>query len=57
MPVYAVPLTAVVCPENATRPALLMAGPTAVPGLPDLIVCRPELADAIVAFVRTHGTD
>ncbi len=25
--------------------------------LPDLIVCRPELADAIVAFVRAHGTD
>ena len=25
--------------------------------LPDLIVCRPELADAIVEFVRTHGTD
>ncbi|WP_426241922.1 3'(2'),5'-bisphosphate nucleotidase CysQ [Nocardioides sp. LHG3406-4] len=25
--------------------------------LPDLIVCRPELADAIVGFVRTHGTD
>ena len=25
--------------------------------LPDLIVCRPDLADAIVEFVRTHGTD
>ncbi|QBR94378.1 3'(2'),5'-bisphosphate nucleotidase CysQ [Nocardioides euryhalodurans] len=25
--------------------------------LPDLIVCRPELADQIVAFVRRHGTD
>lgn len=25
--------------------------------LPDLIVCRPELAEAIVAFVRRHGTD
>jgi 3'(2'), 5'-bisphosphate nucleotidase len=25
--------------------------------LPDLIVCRPELADDIVAFVRSHGTD
>ena len=25
--------------------------------LPDLIVCRPELADQIVAFVRKHGTD
>ena len=25
--------------------------------LPDLIVCRPELADAIVDFVRRHGTD
>jgi 3'(2'), 5'-bisphosphate nucleotidase len=25
--------------------------------LPDLIVCRPELADPIVAFVRRHGTD
>ena len=24
--------------------------------LPDLIVCRPELADQIVAFVRRHGT-
>jgi 3'(2'), 5'-bisphosphate nucleotidase len=24
--------------------------------LPDLIVCRPELAEAIVAFVRRHGT-
>jgi 3'(2'), 5'-bisphosphate nucleotidase len=23
--------------------------------LPDLIVCRPELADRIVAFVKTHG--
>ena len=25
--------------------------------LPDLIVCRPELADRIVDFVRRHGTD
>ncbi len=25
--------------------------------LPDLIVCRPELADTIVDFVRRHGTD
>lgn len=25
--------------------------------LPDLIVCRPELAERIVAFVRAHGTD
>ncbi len=25
--------------------------------LPDLIVCRPELADRIVEFVRRHGTD
>jgi len=25
--------------------------------LPDLIVCRPELADPIVEFVRRHGTD
>lgn len=25
--------------------------------LPDLIVCRPELADQILAFVREHGTD
>ena len=25
--------------------------------LPDLIVCRPELAEQIVAFVRKHGTD
>ncbi len=25
--------------------------------LPDLIVCRPELADTIVEFVRRHGTD
>ena len=25
--------------------------------LPDLIVCRPELADQIVDFVRRHGTD
>lgn len=24
--------------------------------LPDLIVCRPELAESIVAFVRRHGT-
>ena len=26
------------------------------PSLPDLIVCRPELAEAIVAFVQRHGT-
>ena len=25
--------------------------------LPDLIVCRPELAEEIIAFVRRHGTD
>ena len=25
--------------------------------LPDLIVCRPELAEAIIDFVRRHGTD
>ena len=25
--------------------------------LPDLIVCRPELAEQIIAFVRAHGTD
>ncbi len=25
--------------------------------LPDLIVCRTELAESIVAFVRAHGTD
>lgn len=25
--------------------------------LPDLIVCRPELAERIVAFVKAHGTD
>ena len=25
--------------------------------LPDLIVCRPELAEQIIAFVRSHGTD
>lgn len=25
--------------------------------LPDLIVCRPELAEVIVDFVRRHGTD
>lgn len=25
--------------------------------LPDLIVCRPELADQIVEFVRRHGTE
>jgi 3'(2'), 5'-bisphosphate nucleotidase len=25
--------------------------------LPDLIVCRPELADRIVEFVRSHGLD
>ena len=25
--------------------------------LPDLVVCRPELAERILAFVRDHGTD
>ena len=25
--------------------------------LPDLVVCRPELADVILSFVRRHGTD
>lgn len=25
--------------------------------LPDLIVCRPELAEPILAFIRRHGTD
>jgi 3'(2'), 5'-bisphosphate nucleotidase len=25
--------------------------------LPDLIVCRPELSEAIISFVRRHGTD
>ena len=25
--------------------------------LPDLIVCRPELADVILAFIAEHGTD
>ena len=25
--------------------------------LPDLIVCRPELAEPILAFIREHGTD
>jgi 3'(2'), 5'-bisphosphate nucleotidase len=25
--------------------------------LPDLVVCRPELAEQILAFVREHGTD
>lgn len=25
--------------------------------LPDLIVCRPELAEQILAFVKAHGTD
>jgi 3'(2'), 5'-bisphosphate nucleotidase len=25
--------------------------------LPDLVVCRPELADPILAFLREHGTD
>jgi 3'(2'), 5'-bisphosphate nucleotidase len=25
--------------------------------LPDLVVCRPELAEAILAFIRQHGTD
>ena len=25
--------------------------------LPDLVVCRPELAEQILAFVRRHGTD
>jgi 3'(2'), 5'-bisphosphate nucleotidase len=27
------------------------------PRLPDLVVCRPELADGILAFVREHGSD
>ena len=25
--------------------------------LPDLIICRPDLADQVLAFVREHGTD
>ncbi len=25
--------------------------------LPDLVVCRPELAEPILAFIREHGTD
>ncbi|MDN5743837.1 MAG: 3'(2'),5'-bisphosphate nucleotidase CysQ, partial [Nocardioidaceae bacterium] len=25
--------------------------------LPDVIVCRPELAEGIVAFIAAHGTD
>ena len=25
--------------------------------LPDLIVCRPEISEAIISFVRRHGTD
>jgi 3'(2'), 5'-bisphosphate nucleotidase len=25
--------------------------------LPDLVVCRPELSEAILDFVRRHGTD
>ena len=25
--------------------------------LPDLVVCRPELAEQILDFIRTHGTD
>jgi 3'(2'), 5'-bisphosphate nucleotidase len=25
--------------------------------LPDLLVCRPELAEPILAFLREHGTD
>jgi 3'(2'), 5'-bisphosphate nucleotidase len=25
--------------------------------LPDLVVCRPELADVVLEFVRRHGTD
>ncbi len=25
--------------------------------LPDLVVCRPELAEPILAFIRRHGTD
>jgi 3'(2'), 5'-bisphosphate nucleotidase len=25
--------------------------------LPDLVVCRPELADQILEFVRRSGTD
>jgi 3'(2'), 5'-bisphosphate nucleotidase len=24
--------------------------------LPDLVVCRPELAEPILAFIREHGT-
>jgi 3'(2'), 5'-bisphosphate nucleotidase len=27
------------------------------PRLPDLLVCRPDLADSILAFVREHGSD
>ena len=29
----------------------------ALEALPDLIVCRPELAERIVDFVKRHGTD
>ncbi len=25
--------------------------------LPDLVICRPELAEQILEFVRRHGTD
>ncbi|WP_275693480.1 inositol monophosphatase family protein [Nocardioides sp. TF02-7] len=25
--------------------------------LPDVVVCRPELADDILAFIEQHGTD
>ena len=25
--------------------------------LPDLVVCRPELAEPILEFIRRHGTD
>ena len=25
--------------------------------LPDLVVCRPELSEPILAFMREHGTD
>jgi 3'(2'), 5'-bisphosphate nucleotidase len=25
--------------------------------LPDLVICRPELAEGILGFIREHGTD
>jgi 3'(2'), 5'-bisphosphate nucleotidase len=25
--------------------------------LPDLVICRPELSDVVLDFVRQHGTD